>query len=161
MAASGKDLHCSSQFILFMLFTSCLYLSKVPRAGDSFLFLPRRIWIWASRRDPPESGPVTQPGVSMGSTGDQAVSPAWPCRTCGDFWWPGHVWPGITISGTAAGGPVVGAGPPAASSLCTRHATRPGPGSATDPSRLQPLNTSRSHRRRWPVSQYQPSTSAS
>ena len=55
-----------------------------------------------------------------------------PCRTCGDLWWSGHVWPGITIFGTAAGGPVVGAGPPAASSL--RTSTPPGQGqvSATD-----------------------------
>jgi hypothetical protein len=31
-----------------------------------------------------------------------------PCRTCGDRWWPGDGWPGITISGTAAGGPCGG-----------------------------------------------------
>jgi hypothetical protein len=41
------------------------------------------------------------------------------CRTWGGSWWPGDTWPGITISETAAGGPVVGAGPPAASALRT------------------------------------------
>jgi hypothetical protein len=46
---------------------------------------------------------------------------ATPCRTCGDRWWPGHGWPGITSSGTAAGGPWWGAGPPAATALRTRH----------------------------------------
>ncbi len=41
------------------------------------------------------------------------------CRTCGDCWWPGHRWPGITVSRTAAGGPKGGRGRLAAPALGT------------------------------------------
>jgi hypothetical protein len=39
--ASGIWPHFSSQLILSMLFTSYLHSSRVPKAGEIFLFLPK------------------------------------------------------------------------------------------------------------------------
>jgi hypothetical protein len=58
---------------------------------------------------------VVPPAEAPADRGRRLAAPA---ATAG---WPGHGWPGITISRTAAGGPGAGAGPPAAPALRTRH----------------------------------------
>jgi len=85
-----------------------------------------------------------------------------PCRTCGDSRWPGHVGPGITISGTAAGGPVVGGGAACCISIPdkARHLAMARLAPRTVPPST--LNTSRIRDRQSRlVSQYQPRTPAS
>jgi hypothetical protein len=111
----------------------------------------------SSARFVPRAVPVTLPagGVADGQTpaprrrwcwtalprctacGSARRRRATPCRTCGDRWWPGHGWPGITSSGTAAGGPWWGAGPPAATAPAQGTAARrlgpdPGPAQAAN-----------------------------
>ena len=60
-AANGTDLPLSSQLILFMFFTSCLYSSRVPTSADNFLFLPR----------------CTRICQFLGFSGVRAVTQAW------------------------------------------------------------------------------------
>jgi hypothetical protein len=81
-------------------------------SGESSLALCGPVTASRKRRAARKGPPVTRGLLLLRrpTCGSARRSGTTPCRTRGDWRWPGHGWPGITITRTAAGGPEEGGG---------------------------------------------------